>query len=96
MIDTNSFFSLCNISCDGDALQKCGGENLLQIFGPPPSSPAVGHNVVPKCEPWCVTADSNTVKVCFLCFQIELRDVKSCTRVKILIFQFVLFCFANP
>lgn len=56
-------FSVCNISCDGDPLQMCGGENKLQIFGPPPSSPAMGIEIVPKCEPWCVTADQNTDNV---------------------------------
>ena len=52
----------------------CGGASRLQVFGPPPSSPAVGYNVLAKCEPWCVTADENTndVSTC------ELRHGKTC------------------
>ena len=61
------------MSCDGDPLQMCGGENRLQIFGPPPSTPAVGHNVVPKCEPWCVTADSNTANVCTALLSLHIK-----------------------
>ena len=56
-------FSECNLTCDGDPLQMCGGSSRLQVFGPPPSSPAEGHDVLPKCEPWCITADQNTKDV---------------------------------
>ncbi|KAL4228624.1 Multiple epidermal growth factor-like domains protein 10 [Mactra antiquata] len=51
---------LCNTSCSGDQLWMCGGVTTVQVFGPPPSSPAKGYNVIPKCLPWCVTADAQT------------------------------------
>ncbi|KAH3704407.1 hypothetical protein DPMN_079463, partial [Dreissena polymorpha] len=50
----------CDTSCSGNPLWKCGGTQRVQVFGPPPSSPAVGKNVISRCRPWCVTADADT------------------------------------
>ncbi|XP_021366288.1 uncharacterized protein LOC110458731 [Mizuhopecten yessoensis] len=48
----------CNTACTGDNTQMCGGTYRILVFGPPPSSPAIGHSgAVSKCEPWCVTAE---------------------------------------
>ncbi|XP_052803725.1 uncharacterized protein LOC128233895 isoform X2 [Mya arenaria] len=50
----------CNTTCSGNPLWNCGGTRRIQVFGPPPSAPAVGHGILPSCRPWCVTADATT------------------------------------
>lgn len=59
------YISECGLPCQGDPLWTCGGTNRLQVFGPPPGAPAVGHNVLTKCLPWCYTADVDSTKVRF-------------------------------
>ena len=49
--------------CTGNPLWHCGGVQRVQVLGPPPSAAAVGHDVIPACRPWCVTADAKTTQV---------------------------------
>ncbi|ESO82963.1 hypothetical protein LOTGIDRAFT_169789, partial [Lottia gigantea] len=51
----------CNMPCAGDKLQFCGGSLRMAIYGPHPMSLAIGYNgVQQQCQPWCVTADTDT------------------------------------
>nr|XP_034336472.1 uncharacterized protein LOC105332975 isoform X2 [Crassostrea gigas] len=46
----------CNSPCAGNSMMTCGGTDRIQVFGPPPGTPAIVHaGVQQKCEPWCIT-----------------------------------------
>nr|XP_022345628.1 uncharacterized protein LOC111138107 [Crassostrea virginica] len=47
----------CSSPCAGNSMMTCGGVDRIQVFGPPPGTPAVVHaGVQQKCEPWCLTS----------------------------------------
>jgi hypothetical protein len=61
-------FSDCHTPCRGDKNKICGGTNRISVFGPPPGTPAFAHRgVTQKCEPWCLTADVESLSVSKVC-----------------------------
>ncbi|XP_061182724.1 uncharacterized protein LOC133191060 isoform X3 [Saccostrea echinata] len=53
--------SQCNSPCAGNSMMTCGGTDRIQVFGPPPGTPAIVHpGVQQKCEPWCQTSTGSS------------------------------------